>query len=451
VTKDKLITLIKKISPKIVVAMVAFVILISVTLKEAQCFVPAMPSFGFGGGCTFAGQAVITNATVAASLKTSLTVAATTIELFISNTLNLMLNNLLGRVNDAETNFQEWWRMWWAYDLRPSWSDQAAQLTAAEMDAAINFAMQKDAETQMMSELDKDYAELNSHRTHRPNENVCTIGSITGGMNRANILSRNMRRALSLETANNALGGNAGSGNLPTVSAGSITGPTAEDKQLYKFTRYINHFCDEKDNNSPAFLSGCASNNTKMRDITVVDNIFQNLTIEFSQTYVRATIEAIFENLMGIETYENIMRSTTRTSAGQEILLDRRSEIARRNAAESTMRLLTAWRTPGSRDNVYVRALRASAGATDMSTNPSYREIMQAMAYDRLATGRLGAEMLTSQAAVEHEKLMTSVFYLMALRDYYELMERWALTLAVQTALEADGRAVPEASNLTAN
>ena len=55
-----------------------------------------------------------------------------------------------------------------------------------------------------------------------------------------------------------------------------------------------------------------------------------------------------------------------------------------------------------------------------------------------LTAATYAAEMMTDQSKIEMEKLDLSVFYLMQLRDYYELLERTALTLAVQVSVLTD-------------
>src|ERR1039458_7243733 len=78
-------------------------------------------------------------------------------------------------------------------------------------------------------------------------------------------------------------------------------------------------------------------------------------------------------------------------------------------------------------------------------TLPSYREIMHALSVDRFNSGTYAAGMITDDNKIQMEKLSLSVFYLMQLRDYYELLERTALTLAVQVSVVSGQQNLPGA------
>ncbi len=52
--------------------------------------------------------------------------------------------------------------------------------------------------------------------------------------------------------------------------------------------------------------------------------------------------------------------------------------------------------------------------------------------------------MIADESEIELEKLTLSTFYLMQLRDYYELLEREALTLTVQVSLMAEKIPTPD-------
>ncbi|MCK4945222.1 MAG: hypothetical protein KAS59_03060, partial [Alphaproteobacteria bacterium] len=130
---------------------------------------------------------------------------------------------------------------------------------------------------------------------------------------------------------------------------------------------------------------------------------------------------------------------------------NRRSYLARYGAIRSVPQLITGWRVPGGGreplTGLWVKELRTAGGAsaTVLSDNPSYKEIMHAMTVDRFNSGRYAAGLITNESAIELEKLTLDVLYLMQLRDYYELLERTALTLAVQTSIMSDQRSVPDA------
>lgn len=96
--------------------------------------------------------------------------------------------------------------------------------------------------------------------------------------------------------------------------------------------------------------------------------------------------------------------------------------------------------TPVSGDCSFVAALRQGAGVPlqDLSDNPSYREVLHAMSIDRFNSGAYAIDKIGTAERQQMEKVVLNAIYLMQLRDYYELLERTALTLAVQVSVLAD-------------
>lgn len=96
----------------------------------------------------------------------------------------------------------------------------------------------------------------------------------------------------------------------------------------------------------------------------------------------------------------------------------------------------------------FVAALRQGAGVPlqDLSDNPSYREILHAMSIDRFNSGAYAIDKIGTAERQQMEKVVLNAIYLMQLRDYYELLERTALTLAVQVSVMADQSAMPTPS-----
>ena len=96
----------------------------------------------------------------------------------------------------------------------------------------------------------------------------------------------------------------------------------------------------------------------------------------------------------------------------------------------------------------FVAAMRQGAGVPlqDLSDNPSYREILHAMSIDRFNSGAYAIDKIGTAERQQMEKVVLNAMYLMQLRDYYELLERTALTLAVQVSVMADQTPLPTAT-----
>jgi len=155
-------------------------------------------------------------------------------------------------------------------------------------------------------------------------------------------------------------------------------------------------------------------------------------------------------NMVGSTAAESISEGALKSVTGQETFLNRRAYLAKHAALSAVPQLVTGWRVPGSRATAPVEGLRKAAGVPEeaISKNPSYREIVHAATVDRFNSGKYAIGQITDESAIEMEKLMLDAFYLMQLRDYYELLERTALALAVEVSLMADDVPLPNVNTV---
>ena len=126
-------------------------------------------------------------------------------------------------------------------------------------------------------------------------------------------------------------------------------------------------------------------------------------------------------------------------------MMNLRSYLARQNVARAPIELIASRRLPTlsaektANTVSLVKTLREQLGIplSDIEgDDTSYKEIMSAMSREKFQSGTYNLDTLDSIENIERESLVLSVFYLMQLRDYYELMERTILALAVQTSIE---------------
>jgi hypothetical protein len=152
----------------------------------------------------------------------------------------------------------------------------------------------------------------------------------------------------------------------------------------------------------------------------------------------------IIDNMMGVPSMDPIPLRILNSAPGRERFIDRRSYLARYAALRSVPQFIASHRLPGSQLGEWVSAVRLAAGApaSDVSANPSYTESMRALAVDRVNSGEYAMK-LSGDGVLEREKLINDVVYLMQLRDYYELLERTALTLSVQTTMLSEEALLP--------
>jgi len=382
---------------------------------------------------------------LANALQTCLDNAELLLIAFIDNVDTILTNNTLTQL---EYDFIKWWKTMWYYNLKPSLQNMVDQL-------CVNYAGQSlflhdaiDATATSENILSMQKHGLKDHINLRPSDNTCVAATEAGGLSRATIFSSAMRKAWQDESLNIGLN---------TQGMASLSVAQTEGRRHDEF-RAI--FCDPNSNGGHAGPCTAVNPVYYNADVQLTKFIYNRLTVNMDPVAdpigeMARTIETINNNLVGVPSVDVILPSALASPSGQEFFLNRRSYLARYGAIRSVPQLITGWRVPGGgRDPLtgqWVKELRTAGGAsaTVLSDNPSYKEIMHAMTVDRFNSGRYAVGLITNESAIELEKLTLDVLYLMQLRDYYELLERTALTLAVQTSIMSDERIVPRAVVVT--
>lgn len=373
------------------------------------------------------------SAPVITNFQKYLNKAAFTLQNHIANTIDDLTAAMLTSLNDVELDIIKWWDAMWYYDLRPSLQDMTAQLggvgNADQSRAIASFNDSKD-QAFMQQELQKD--ELADRQNFQSSEFICQAATnIAGGGGRAVVLARAVRQAR--ERGRDAVALN---------KAGAVGDDGAGEIINAKWADYSRVFCNQNANGGS---SGCAtSGKFPDADVNVSRNLYNELTIDVKQDIDRqVALDALTENLVGPIVTNPMALSELKTAQGQEAYLMRRSYLARKDAAHVIPNIVSSWRMPGSRVGPWLAAMRGSVSATPLpagtvGTNPSYREVMHGMVIDRFYNGTYGLGLIDEPASIKREKLLQSTLYLMQLRDYYELLERMALVLAVQTSTVLD-------------
>lgn len=350
------------------------------------------------------------------------------------------------QVEWIERSMIDWWQTMWYYNLLPGLQGMARQLNIDLATQTFDLQNQADATLALDTNLALRKHEIEDAEI-RPGEQICVAGTLGGGFTRSNSFARAMRQAWEYQSTGTALNTK---GTYGSVSAAATRG------KLYHDYRAI--FCDPKGNGG---ANACITNqiNPDLTNADIESNkfLFNKMTIPVDDmTPVPAgsttkgaqasnAIEDLIINMVGLPNADTMLTQTIASPQGQEKFMDRRSYVARHEAIRSVPHMIAGWRMPGSGMGPWLKDLRQNAGIDlpEIGSNPSYKEIMHAMSVDRFNSGRYAANMITTDTKIEMEKLNLSVFYLMQLRDYYELLERTALTLAVQVTLLANEQSLP--------
>ncbi|TVQ82525.1 MAG: hypothetical protein EA357_08715 [Micavibrio sp.] len=378
-------------------------------------------------GCVVIGQTAI----VTAAITFAKEIITGFVYDYIENFTNDMINDLVGGIFDRlqlmEDNFETWWGQFYLFDLRPALASMMAQLHTSRMDQTRMLLSFMDAPNLNIVTESLEGWESTAQRDYRPSTQVCMAITQSGGFARSYAFERAVRRGLEGERAGNALNTQ---GSLAAEGPNVLIGD--------RWDRLSTRFCNPAFNKGEIFGAPCTPAPGQFdavdADIKPTEIILESMTIPISDPNARIATEQLIENIAGNALIPGIKEEELVSLTGQEVFLFGRGEVARASAAASVPLLSVSWRTEGSDMGDWVREFSDLTGSSlPISDNPSYYELMHALTHYKSSTGTYALEMIDTPLNIERERYIVSSIYLMNLRDYFELLERVALTLAVET------------------
>lgn len=412
--------------------------------------------------CEPSGTASGIRSTIYNAFSASLQAAATTLENVLGLAVDTMVQKLLEKINDIEKNMIQWWQTMWHYNLSPSLRAMTVQMNTANTDLNKSYQASVDAEHSTQHNAAVMRSESRTARVVR--DNVCPPAGLTGGAGRGKTFARAMRKGWQSKAINT------GAQVMGEEGAGGVGQYLAARNEAYEAA-----FCDPMANGGANVCSATPSPaEFHNADTQITKFIYNKLTIpvddDTATTVMRGNvmnpaspipmsrgdiydraIKENMENLIGVPMGDPVKPQVAQGPQGREILLNRRDYLAKYNALRSVPQLIIGDRMPGSQLGTWIQELRQEAGIpiSEISDNPSYREVLNAIAVDRFNSGKFANGLQMERAGVEMEKLSMGTFYLMLLHDYHKLLERQALTLAVQISVLADDVKIPRIDNLS--
>lgn len=408
--------------------------------------------------CEISGTASLTRTSVYGAFYGALVAAANFLEFWLAQHVDGMVQNLIEKVNDIEKNMIQWWSTMWYYNLNPGLRAMTVQMNTANTDLNKTYQASVDAEHETQYNTIAMRNESNTARVVR--DNVCPPAGLTGGAGRGKTFARAMRggwQKQAIDTGSNIMGEDGANGVGEYLAS--------------RVDAYEAAFCDPDANGGGNVCGTTAPPEFYNADTEITKFVYNKLTIpvdeatatavqrpgtspvEYMSTgdlYDRAIKESM-ENMIGFPAMDPVDTSVAEAAQGREILLRRRDFLAKYNAVRSVPQYIFSQRMPGSQLGQWITEIRQEAGIPvgEISENPSYREVLNAITVDRFNTGKFANSLQKERAGVEMEKLTMNTFYLMMLRDYHDLLERQALTLAVQISLMSEDVSLPIIDGLT--
>ena len=142
---------------------------ITVTVVYGVC--PYVCTPGSPGPCEAPSTASNAKNIVYEATNAALQLSTQQLEVWLAQSIDLMVQALLTRLNRTEINLIEWWGTMWDYNLRPALQAQTIQLNTATADQAKTYQSSMDGEHETQTNLVIQKQEVETHQVTR--DNVC--------------------------------------------------------------------------------------------------------------------------------------------------------------------------------------------------------------------------------------------------------------------------------------
>jgi len=365
--------------------------------------------------------------------------AAKAIERDIKDKQKDLLSDFLDDIAGMEVSISKSWNQAWIDMMKVALKEMTKQISVVMMEESRQVQSFYDATLNNEIQQEDDIFAAESEKEYRPSIHANIAAAAAKGYGRANLFSRVMRQAVPQEVLSVALN-----------KKGAEEKSSKHKYEEYMYNLYMSKFCDPTSAGA-AFSEQCTATNNKLYDADVQPNklIYNRLTLPIDPNTdpdkdVYKALVALRLNMFGNPIGDIMSKDVLNGPDGREIFLKRRSYIARYGALMSAHNLIESWRAPGSQMGKWLKSL-LEIKEGDIKDwyrnvdNPSYKEIIHAMSVDKFNSGRYARDLISNESDIKMEKLVLTAMQSILLRDYYELLERTALILAVQVSAMTDG------------
>ncbi len=434
---NSLLSCVKSIASKFVMVITFATLILGLSLFTpknkpalANAVLPSFcPPLGGGCGCAVTGQTFSIQRILDFFSSQLTTRIINRIQDSIRETVTREIGfDIFGTIDSIlEGNMQNYWTQMWEVQIRPSFQAFTAQLHTIRTEQSKTIGAFIDGQNFTFVQNKIQQSEIDASRKVKPSELTCMAATQAGGFSRANSFVRAVR--FGMEDEKNNMGLNTAN-TLGAEGKGAI--------QYSRWRNFLNIFCDTRLNAGQL----CANDGLRPNaDVMPTATLLNPLTIDIKDNAIGKAAETAMDNLAGFDMLDPMRPKSVLTTTGRRFMLERRALLAKRAAARSVNMLTSlGWRSRGSNMSVWVREFSNKTGTQiPVSADPSYYEVMNSITKYKFLSGRYGAELIQDPLNIEREKLISSSLYLMQLRDYFELLERVALTAAVDTSIMLDG------------
>lgn len=325
------------------------------------------------------------------------------------------------KIFEVGRNVNDWFDVFWIYNLRPAMQAMTVQLNTADADQSNMTGQYADGVDANRTNLALMGTEIETHRAMRPSENVCVGATAVGGMTKA----ANIRRAYAAAAPRQALVRSGARAGTPAA-----IGPGADQKA--RWDDYAANFCDPNMNGGAA---GCTAAGPLVgRDLDVTGEIFMKDTIDIRDANTLKVVDAIVNNIVEPVTMAPVPRETLDSPQGQETFLKGEAYKSRRQVLYDAVYHIISRRVPGSSMGEFINPIREAAGINpaEFVDSPSHNEVMEVMMAERFRAGTVGVNQIDEPENNNRELVIQQAFQAMQMSDQIDLLDRYALILAAR-------------------
>jgi len=384
------------------------------------------------------------------TLKDGLKAASRDIEQSVRDNQKETLDNLLADIKGVETSIAKAWLHGWHEEskgVKEAIKRMVSQISAVMMEEQREVQSFLDASLAMDMQVENDIFASESEKEYRPSIHANIAAAAAKGYGRANIFARTMRKAVVQELIDASLN------RKEDDESKEEENDKRSSRRKYNKNRlenYKSYFCDPNAAGAD-FEEICTAENDKIYNADVMPNkfVYNRLTLPVDPSKdpnkeLYKALAAMRINMFGSPVGEIVSEDALGDVGGKEVFLNKRGFLARYGAVMSVQNLIESWRMPGSQMGDWLKSIleKEEDDIQDWYRNidnPSYRELIHAMTADRFYSGRYARDLMQHESDIKMEKLVLTALQSVLLRDYYELLERTALVLAVQVSIMTDG------------
>lgn len=397
--------------------------------SQAQCVACGTPCVGVVG----IGAAMTTiNALLGSTFFPATVLILST---YMGLALTAFTTTMAQKLLEVQRSLVAWIDTFWWYNLRPAMQAMTDQLNTFDTFQDQQLGAFADVMDAMRVDQELIKRDLDAHREQRPGENVCVAGTVAGGMTRASTFRRSYEAAATAERSPRGA-------NDATVAP---TNMSAAQDQQDRWATYLNNYCNAAYNGG---YSGCEAMGARPfpdRDIKVTEEIFMKDTIDLKDPPTQQAIDNLLINVAEPLTKDPVPASALESPQGQEQYLRQRAYQTKRQAIFDALYYIVSRRAPGGVDTAagptdnlaaFLGPMRTASGmsASYFSENPSHNEIMEVMMSERFRSGQYSIEQIDEPENNAREMVVQQAFQAMLLSDQLDLLDRYGLILAAQTA-----------------